>query len=78
MALVTARTPASPVSGHQPSKPVSGEVDSRDPDLLRAFKLVELHNEVKMKHVQGQDQGLGQARREVKDTLERLRREGMM
>ena len=76
MALVSARTPTSQTSGQHSSKSMEEESDSRDPDLARAFKLVELHNEVKMKHVQGEDQGLGQARKEVKETLERLRREG--
>ena len=51
---------------------------SEDPDLQRAFKLVELHNEVKVKHAQGEDHGLGNARRDVKDVMEGLRREGVI
>ena len=76
MALVSARTPAFRLPERQLSS--SGETDSKieDPDLERAFKLIRLHQDVKMKHVQGQDQGLAQARRDVKETMERLRREG--
>ena len=43
-----------------------------DPDLQRAADLVTLHHDVKMKHVQGEDAGLKQARRDVDRVLERL------
>ena len=72
VALVNARTPAAP------STNPAMNTQSEDPDLQRAFKLVELHNEVKVKHAQGEDQGLGKARRDVKDVMEGLRREGVI
>lgn len=43
-----------------------------DPDMQRAIDLVELHYGVKMKHMQGEDASLRQARREVDKVLEKL------
>lgn len=43
-----------------------------DPDMQRASDLVELHYGVKTKHMQGEDAGLRQARREVDMVLEKL------
>ncbi len=43
-----------------------------DPDMQRATDLVELHYGVKMKHMQGEDAGLRQARKEVDMVLEKL------
>lgn len=43
-----------------------------DLDMERATDLVELHYSVKMKHMQGEDAGLRQARREVDLVLEKL------
>ena len=43
-----------------------------DPDMQRATDLVDLHYSVKMKHVQGDDAGLRQARREVDMVLHKL------
>lgn len=43
-----------------------------DPDMQRAIDLVELHYGVKMKHMQGEDAALRQARREVDKVLEKL------
>lgn len=43
-----------------------------DPDMQRAMDLVELHYGVKMKHVQGEDAALRQARRQVDAVLEKL------
>ena len=43
-----------------------------DPDMQRATDLVELHYSVKMKHMQGDDAGLRQARREVDLVLQKL------
>lgn len=43
-----------------------------DPDMQRAMDLMDLHYNVKMNHVQGEDAGLRQARREVDLVLEKL------
>ena len=40
--------------------------------MQRAIDLVELHYGVKMKHMQGEDAALRQARREVDNVLEKL------
>lgn len=40
--------------------------------MQRAIDLVELHYGVKMKHMQGEDAALRQARREVDKVLEKL------
>ena len=40
--------------------------------MQRATDLVDLHYSVKMKHVQGDDAGLRQARREVDMVLQKL------
>lgn len=45
---------------------------TEDPDMQRATDLVDLHYNVKMKHVQGDDAGLMQARREVDMVLQKL------
>ena len=47
-----------------------------DPDMQRATDLVDLHYSVKMKHVQGDDAGLKQARREVDMVLQKLEGKG--
>ena len=43
-----------------------------DPDLQRASDLLNLHQGVKMKHIQGEDTALTQARREVDMVMEKL------
>lgn len=43
-----------------------------DPDMQRVTDLVELHYGVKMMHIQGENAGLRQARREVDVVLEKL------
>ena len=48
-----------------------------DPDMQRALDLVELHYGVKMKHVQGEDAALTQARREVDMVLEKAERHSL-
>ena len=45
---------------------------TEDPDMQRATDLVDLHYGVKMKHVQCDDTGLRQARKEVDKVLEKL------
>ena len=45
-----------------------------DPDMQRAIDLVDLHYGVKMNHMQGEDEGLRQARRDVDRVLEKLER----
>lgn len=40
--------------------------------MQRALDLLELHHGVKMKHVQGEDRGLTQARKEVDTVLASL------
>ncbi|KAL9127298.1 MAG: hypothetical protein Q9217_003785 [Psora testacea] len=59
----------------QDSKPQSssGEEDS-DVDMQRATDLVSLHYGVKMKHKQGDDEGLEQARRDVDSVLKDLKK----
>ena len=48
------------------------EEAGEDPDMQRAIDLVELHYGVKMKHAQGEDAALRQARRKVDMVLEKL------
>lgn len=43
-----------------------------DADMQRATDLVELHYGVKMNHMQGEDAGLRQARRDVDQVLKKL------
>ena len=45
--------------------------------MQRAIDLVELHYGVKMKHAQGEDAALTQARREVDMVLEKLEGHGL-
>ncbi|KAI4227860.1 MAG: hypothetical protein L6R36_002083 [Xanthoria steineri] len=75
LALVSTRAPASdsstPKSTHLHATKSSHGVKD-DPDLERALDLIELHQGVKMTHVQGQDQGLTQARRDVDAVLAEL------
>ena len=42
--------------------------------MQRAIDLVDLHYGVKMNHMQGEDEGLRQARRDVDRVLEKLER----
>ena len=76
--LVNARTPSSdsqpqaPHSAVTKPKLVSQDSAAEDPDMQRATDLVELHYEVKVKHVQGLDNRLVQARRDVDRALEDL------
>ncbi|KAL8729828.1 MAG: hypothetical protein Q9166_004469 [cf. Caloplaca sp. 2 TL-2023] len=75
LALVSTRAPASDTSGPESSKQGGSKKNHRtdsDPDMERAMDLVELHNEVKMKHVRGEDHGLKQARRDVDAVLVKL------
>lgn len=46
-----------------------------DPDMQRATDLVELHCDLKIKHIQGEDAGLEQARKDVDTVLDKLRDE---
>ena len=48
------------------------EKAGEDPDMQRAIDLVDLHYGVKVKHAQGEDAALRQARREVDTVLEKL------
>ncbi|KAK4698184.1 hypothetical protein P7C71_g42, partial [Lecanoromycetidae sp. Uapishka_2] len=50
----------------------SSRVTEKDPDMQRATDLVELHYGVKMNHMQGEDAGLRQARRDVDQVLRKL------
>ena len=43
-----------------------------DPDMQRATNIVELHYGIKVKHIQGDNAGLREARREVDRVLEKL------
>lgn len=79
--LVNARTPSSesqsraqaPNSPVAKPKLVSQESAAEDPDMQRATDLVELHYGVKVKHAQGLDHRLVQARRDVRRVLDDLR-----
>ena len=53
---------------------MSQESAAEDPDMQRATDLVELHYEVKVKHAQGLDHRLVQARRDVQGVLDDLRK----
>ena len=46
--------------------------EGEDADMQRATDLVDLHYGVKVKHMQGEDAGLRQARRDVEMVLEKL------
>ena len=43
-----------------------------DPDMQRATDLVELHYSVKIRHKQGEDAGLQEARKDVDRVLKKL------
>lgn len=64
---------------HKPDRGsiTADEKAGEDPDMQRAIDLVELHYGVKMKHVQGEDAALRQARREVDMVLEKLEGHGL-
>ncbi|KAI9720390.1 MAG: hypothetical protein M1812_002896 [Candelaria pacifica] len=49
--------------------------EESDPDIQRANDIMELHQTVKVKHAQSLDADLQQARSEVRELLERLKRE---
>ncbi|KAL8829039.1 MAG: hypothetical protein Q9170_006341 [Blastenia crenularia] len=77
LALVSIRAPASETAATESSKPdqstnASSDDTDPDPDMQRATDLMELHYGVKMKHVQGEDRGLMQARRDVDAVLAKL------
>ena len=46
--------------------------EGEDADMQRETDLVDLHYGVKVKHMQGEDAGLRQARRDVEMVLEKL------
>ncbi|KAL9604819.1 MAG: hypothetical protein Q9219_000267 [cf. Caloplaca sp. 3 TL-2023] len=75
LALVSTRAPASESTATEPTRrkgtPKNRENDY-DRDMDRAMDLMELHHEVKMKHVQGEDRGLMQARKDVNAVLAKL------
>ncbi|KAI4288543.1 MAG: hypothetical protein L6R35_002194 [Caloplaca aegaea] len=74
LALVSTRAPPSDTSTIEYSKqerPIQTQGES-DPDMQRALDLLELHHDVKMKHVKGEDRDLMQARKEVDTVLARL------
>ncbi|KAL8927654.1 MAG: hypothetical protein Q9172_001283 [Xanthocarpia lactea] len=77
LALVSTRAPASDISAPAVTRlhrsKDTHEVDN-DPDMERAMDLIELHQEVKMKHGRGEDQGLTQARKDVDAVLVELER----
>ncbi|KAL8672179.1 MAG: hypothetical protein Q9168_003343 [Polycauliona sp. 1 TL-2023] len=75
LALVSTRAPASDTStptSTQPSTSKNIHTLKSDPDMERALDLIDLHQGVKMAHVQGQDQGLTQARKDVDAVLAEL------
>ncbi|KAL8695947.1 MAG: hypothetical protein Q9224_003060, partial [Gallowayella concinna] len=75
LALVSTRAPAPDTqvteSVKQEDVTVSQQADN-DPDMQRATDLMELHHGVKVKHVQGADEGLVQAWRDVDAVLAEL------
>ncbi|KAL8922057.1 MAG: hypothetical protein Q9208_005367 [Pyrenodesmia sp. 3 TL-2023] len=75
LALVSTRAPASDTTATESSarrKSVESKGEDNDPDMQRAMDLMELHHGVKMKHVQGEDRGLKQSRRDVDTVLAKL------
>lgn len=74
LALVSTRAPASDTTAMESSEQGSsaGPQQDNDSDMERAMDLMELHHGVKMKHVQGEDKGLMQARRDVDAVLAKL------
>ncbi|KAL8774710.1 MAG: hypothetical protein Q9209_000649 [Squamulea sp. 1 TL-2023] len=75
VALVTTRAPASDTLNVQPTQShesKNADGTENDPDMERALDLMELHQDVKMKHVRGEDQGLMQARKGVDAVLAEL------
>lgn len=77
LALVSTRAPASDTSAAGSVKQggtVEGQPEDADVDLQRAMDLIDLHHAVKLKHMQGEDRGLMQARRDVDAVLAKLQR----
>ncbi|KAL8762001.1 MAG: hypothetical protein Q9184_001948 [Pyrenodesmia sp. 2 TL-2023] len=75
LALVSTRAPASDTPETDSSarrKSVEPKGENNDPDMQRAMDLMELHYGVKIKHVQGEDRGLKQSRRDVDAVLAKL------
>ncbi|KAI4247746.1 MAG: hypothetical protein L6R40_001332 [Gallowayella cf. fulva] len=75
LALVSTRAPAADTQASESSKQEDAPTPQRaanDPDMQRAMDLMELHRGVKMKHVQGEDQELIQARKHVDAVLAKL------
>lgn len=75
LALVSVHKADSSLSGEGNNKGVnagSGDDVGEDPDMQRATDLLELHFGVKMNHMQGEDPGLRQARRDVDQVLRKL------
>ena len=64
---------------HKPDRAsiTADEKAGEDPDMQRAIDLVDLHYGVKMKHAQGEDAALRQARKEVDMVLEKLEGHGL-
>ncbi|KAL8745643.1 MAG: hypothetical protein Q9190_002247 [Brigantiaea leucoxantha] len=71
IALVSARPPSSAKSP-EPSTNSSKADSGNDPDMQRAIDLVELHYGLKVKHMNGEDQGLTLARRNVDFIINKL------
>ncbi len=55
-------------AGESSSKPEA----EKNPDLARAFDLMELHKSVKLRHSLGEDLGLVRARRDVEEVMKLL------
>lgn len=72
LALVSTRAPASNTESSNRETSTKAPDEDDDPDMQRALDLMELHNGVKMKHVQGENQGLMQARKDVDTVLAKL------
>ncbi|KAI4186892.1 MAG: hypothetical protein L6R41_003170 [Letrouitia leprolyta] len=75
LALVSTRAPASEISATESSKrglPAADQNRESDPDMERVTDLMALHHGVKMKHVQGEDRRLIQARKDVDAVLAKL------
>ncbi|KAL8820138.1 MAG: hypothetical protein Q9223_001588 [Gallowayella weberi] len=75
LALVSTRAPATDTQATESSKREDATTPQQahnDPDMERATDLMELHHAVKVRHIQGADEGLMQARRDVDAVLAKL------
>lgn len=74
MALVSVQEHGDNTSRAEDRKATELQGSRGDADMMRAVDLVELHDEVKLKHTKGDDAGLQQALKEVDEVSRALER----